>query len=143
MNLIIAVFYLCLSLSSGEKDLFKNSGTAGQACELEHGPPPNILEVTPCEVIQNPSKFGLWSPESTALESGVQLMASGIQNRILKSGILPLMESGIHGCGILNPRLTWVTLHGEIEVISELRGDTTSLGSYTKSSVILSWPKKF
>ena len=33
-------------------------------------------------------------------------MESGIQNRILKSGIQPLMESGINGCGIRNPQ-TW------------------------------------
>ena len=59
-----------------------------------------------------------------ALESGAQLTESGIQNRILKSGIQPLMESGIHGCGILNPRLTWVTLHGHIEVLSEFRGSS-------------------
>ena len=39
-------------------------------------------------------------------------------NRILKSGIQPLMESGVHGCGIRNPqrgiwnpRLSWITLH--------------------------------
>ena len=29
-------------------------------------------------------------------------MESGIQNRILKSGIQPLMESGSNGCGIRN-----------------------------------------
>ena len=58
-----------------------------------------------------------------ALESGVQLTESGIQNRILKLESSHL-ESGIHGCGILNPRLTWVTLHGKIEVLSELRGNS-------------------
>ena len=40
------------------------------------------------------------------MESGIQLMESGIQNRILKSGIQPLMESGIRGCGIRNTQ-TW------------------------------------
>ena len=33
-------------------------------------------------------------------------MESGIQNRLLKSEIQPLRESGIHGCGIRNPQ-TW------------------------------------
>ena len=33
----------------------------------------------PCKVIRNPGNFGLWNPESTALESGIQLMGSGIQ----------------------------------------------------------------
>ena len=56
--------------------------------------------------MRNSGNFGLWNPESTALESGIQLMESGIPNRILKSGFQPLRESGIHGCGIRNPQ-TW------------------------------------
>ena len=35
--------------------------------------------VASCKVIRNPGNFGLWNPESTALESGIQLMGSGIQ----------------------------------------------------------------
>ena len=31
------------------------------------------------KVIRNPVNFNLWNPESTALESGIQLMGSGIQ----------------------------------------------------------------
>ena len=34
------------------------------------------------------------------------------ENRILNSGIQPLMVSGIHRYGTRNPRLSWITLHG-------------------------------
>ena len=65
------------------------------------------FKIVPCKVIWNPGNFGLsGNPESTALELGIQLMESRIRNRILKSGIQPLMESGIHGCGLRNPQ-TW------------------------------------
>ena len=37
-------------------------------------------------------------------ENKVQRKRSKPENRILKSGIQPLMESGIHGCGIRNPQ---------------------------------------
>ena len=60
--------------------------------------------VAPCKGIRNPGNFGLWNPEATALESRIQLMESGIQNRILKFGIQPLKESGIHRYGIRNHR---------------------------------------
>ena len=39
-------------------------------------------------------------------ENKVQKKRWKPENRILKSGIQPLMESGIHGCGIRNPQ-TW------------------------------------
>ena len=39
-------------------------------------------------------------------ENRVQKKRWKPENRILKSGIQPLMESGIHGCGIWNPQ-TW------------------------------------
>ena len=55
---------------------------------------------------------------SSFCESKVQRKRRKPENRILKSGIQPLMESGIHGCGIRNPqrgirnpRLSWITLH--------------------------------
>ena len=41
-------------------------------------------------VIRNPGNFGPWNPESTALEFGIR------NPTISKSGIQPLMESGIH-----------------------------------------------
>ena len=37
-------------------------------------------------------------------ENKVQRKRWKPENRILKSGIQPLMESGIHGCGIRNPQ---------------------------------------
>jgi len=49
-------------------------------------------------VIRNPGNFGPWNPESTALEFGIR------NPTISKSGIQPLMESGIHRHGIRNPQ---------------------------------------
>ena len=54
-------------------------------------------------------------------ENKVQRKRWKPENRILKSGIQPLTESGIHRHGIRNPqrgirnpRLSWITLHGAI-----------------------------
>ena len=71
-------------------------------------------QFAPFKVIRNPDHFGLWNPESMALESGIQLMEPGIKNRILKFGIQPLEESRIHGWGIRNPHFSWITLHKAI-----------------------------
>ena len=58
-------------------------------------------------------------------ENKVQRKRWKPENRILKSGIQPLMESGIHRHGIRNPqrgirnpRLSWITLHGARKLLS-------------------------
>ena len=85
------------------------------------------FKIVPCEVIRNPGNFGLSrNPESTALESGIQLKwnpESEIEFSNLESSHLWNLESmdvdsGIHRHGIRNPqrqignpRLSWTTLH--------------------------------
>ena len=58
-------------------------------------------KVATCKVIRNSGNFGLWNPESTALESGIQLMGSGIHaTRIQVFGY------GIRNSWIWNPEST-------------------------------------
>ena len=70
-------------------------------------------KVATCKVIRNSGNFGLWNPESTALESGIQLMGSGIHATIiviqnpgfwLWNPEFMDVESGIHRHGIRNPQ---------------------------------------
>ena len=61
-------------------------------------------------------KFCLWNPKSWALESGIQLKGSGIQNPSStdKEARIQYLECGIRNPwrGILNPRLNWIPLQG-------------------------------
>ena len=56
--------------------------------------------------MRNPGNFGLWNPESTALESGIQLMDPESNHNCNPEFRLLVMESRIHRCGIRNPQ-TW------------------------------------
>lgn len=64
-----------------------------------------FILLIPCNLFRNPRKFCQWSPESRALESGIDLKEYRIQ--CLESGILGV-ESWIQDClGLLHLFLLW------------------------------------
>lgn len=63
-----------------------------------------FILLIPCNLFRNPRKFCQWSPESRALESGIDLKECRIQ--CLESGILGV-ESWIQDCLGLHLFLLW------------------------------------
>ena len=61
------------------------------------------------------------------MESGIQLKESGIPLTIGirnpsstdTESVIQYLKSGIHRCGIQNPRLSWITLYGAKRDVSE------------------------
>ena len=63
--------------------------------------------------IRNPGKFCKWNLEPWALESGIQLKESGIQNpSSTDKDWNPVPSIRNPGRGIQNPTLSWIRLYG-------------------------------
>ena len=89
--------------------------------------PFRLNKFTPFKGTRKPEKFCLWNPESRVLESGIQLMESGIP---LTIGIQnpsstdkdwnPVPGIWNPQRGIQNPSLSWIPLH-EVNKCSPLK----------------------